>query len=81
MDISGVNNLAAELKNSVQQKENAGNKQSQADEIKALQKARLNRQVVQDPSLVSKIVALESTMVYNSSAELVQAVSPSKLAG
>lgn len=78
MNISTVNNFNLDVANTVQN-ENAAKGQSQADEMKGLQKARLNRQVMQDPSLVSKIVALESTMVYNSSAELVQAVSPTSL--
>ncbi|MCA1742988.1 MAG: hypothetical protein LC631_03430 [Desulfovibrionales bacterium] len=78
MNISSVNNFNLDVANTVQNE--AVNKgQSQADEMKGLQKARLNRQVMRDPSLAGKIVALESTMVYNSSAELVQAVSPSSL--
>ncbi|RQD66514.1 MAG: hypothetical protein D5R98_02525 [Desulfonatronovibrio sp. MSAO_Bac4] len=78
MNISSVNNFNLDVANTVQN-ETAARGQSQADEMKGLQKARLNRQIMQDPSLVSKIVALESTMVYNSSAELVQAVSPTSL--
>ncbi len=78
MNISNVNNFNLDTANTIQN-EAAGKGQSQADEIKNLQKARLNRQVMRDPSLISKIVALESTMVYNSSAELVQAVSPTAL--
>ncbi|WP_052507450.1 hypothetical protein [Desulfonatronovibrio magnus] len=79
MNISSVNNFNLDTSSAIQN-ENAAKGQSRADEVKALQKSRLNRQIVQDPSLVSKIVALESTMVYNSSAELVQAVSASRLA-
>lgn len=78
MNISSVNNLNLESMNKVQNEvQNKGN--SQADEVKNIQKARLNRQVMKDPSLAAKIVALESTMVYNSSAELVQGVSASRL--
>ncbi len=78
MNISTVSNFNLDTANSVQN-EAAGKNQSHADEIKNLQKARLNREVMRDPSLISKIVALESTVVYNSSAQLVQAVSPAAL--
>lgn len=78
MNISTANNLNLETMNKVQN-EAPNKKSSQADEVKNIQKARLNRQVMKDPSLASKIVALESTMVYNSSAELVQGLSASRL--
>lgn len=78
MNISSANSLNLESMNKVQNEvQNKGN--SQADEVKNIQKARLNRQVMKDPSLAAKIVALESTMVYNSSAELVQGLSASRL--
>ncbi|MFP4109125.1 MAG: hypothetical protein ACLFT1_08600 [Desulfonatronovibrio sp.] len=78
MNISSVSNLNLESMNKVQNEaQNKSN--SQADEVKNIQKARLNRQVMKDPSLAAKIVALESTMVYNSSAELIQGVSASRL--
>ncbi len=78
MNISSVNNFNLDTVNAVEN-EAASRGQSNADEIKNLQRARLNREVMRDPSLVGKIVALESTMVYNSSAQIVQAVSPSSL--
>ncbi|WP_035244294.1 hypothetical protein [Desulfonatronovibrio hydrogenovorans] len=79
MSISPLSPASPETLKTVENEARIRKGQSNAEEIKNLQKARLNRQAVQDPSLVSKIVALESTMVYNSNAELVQAISPSSL--
>lgn len=53
--------------------------QSQADAMKSIRKARLNRQVLQDPSVLAKLVALETTSVYNAKGDIVQAVSGASL--
>jgi hypothetical protein len=53
--------------------------QSQADAMKNIRKARLQRQVLQDPTVLAKLVALETTPVYNAKGDIVQAVSGSSL--
>lgn len=47
---------------------------TQAEMIKSIHKARLQRQVLADPSLAAKLVAVESTATYNARGDLVQAV-------
>ncbi|WP_022661238.1 hypothetical protein [Paucidesulfovibrio longus] len=47
---------------------------TQAEAMKSIHKARLQRQVLADPSLAAKLVAVESTATYNASGDLVQAV-------
>jgi hypothetical protein len=42
--------------------------------MKDIRKARLQRQVMADPSLASKLVSVEATATYNASGNLVQAV-------
>jgi len=51
---------------------------SQADQMKAIKKARLNRKVMADPSLAGKLVALSSSPVYNAKGDLIQSVAASK---
>ncbi|HDQ40560.1 MAG TPA: hypothetical protein ENN39_05960 [Desulfonatronum sp.] len=53
--------------------------QSQADYMKNIRKARLQRQVLQDPAVLAKLVALETTPVYNAKGDIVQAVSGASL--
>lgn len=53
--------------------------QSQAEMMKNIRKARLNRQVLADPSVLGRLVALETTSVYNAKGDIVQAVSGSSL--
>lgn len=57
---------------------NEGN-QSQAEAMKNIRKARLQRQVLQDPSVLGRLVALETTPVYNAKGDIVQAVSGTSL--
>lgn len=52
----------------------SGNGVEQAEVMKNIRKARLQRQVLSDPSLASKLVAVETTATYNASGSLVQAV-------
>lgn len=52
---------------------------SQAEAMKNIRKARLQRQVLQDPGILSRLVALETTSVYNAKGDLVQAVSGASL--
>ena len=47
------------------------------EEMKSIRKAKLNRQVFEDPSLARKLVATKASPVYNASAELITAVSGS----
>ncbi|MEF2145734.1 MAG: hypothetical protein V3573_09835 [Desulfovibrionaceae bacterium] len=46
----------------------------QAEMMKDIRKAKLQRQVMADPSLAAKLVAVEATATYNASGDLVQAV-------
>ncbi len=48
-----------------------------ANEMKDIRKARLQRQVMSDPSLAGKLVATEASPQYNASGSLIQAVSTS----
>ena len=51
------------------------NHDSMANMMKQIGKARLQREVLADPSMAAKLVKVESTMTYNSNGEVVQAVS------
>ncbi|MGE4292067.1 MAG: hypothetical protein AB7E32_07650 [Desulfovibrio sp.] len=51
-----------------------GERTTQAESMKSIHKARLQRQVLADPSLAARLVAVESTATYNASGDLVQAV-------
>lgn len=53
--------------------------QSQAEAMKNIRKARLQRQALQDPSVISRLVAMETTSVYNAKGDVVQAVSGTSL--
>ncbi|CCO22554.1 hypothetical protein [Maridesulfovibrio hydrothermalis] len=46
--------------------------------MKALRRKRLHRQAFADPSMHRELVKIESSPVYNASAELIQAVSSSR---
>lgn len=52
---------------------------SQAEAMKNIRKARLQRQALQDPSVISRLVAMETTSVYNAKGDVVQAVSGASL--
>lgn len=45
-----------------------------SNEMKNIRKQRLRRQVLQDPSLATKLVSVENSPVYNSRGELIQSV-------
>jgi len=45
-----------------------------SNEMKNIRKARLRRQVLQDPSMASKLVSVENSPVYNSRGELIQSL-------
>jgi len=49
---------------------------SLANQMKAVRKARLNRQALADPAMIGKLVALSASPVYNASGDLIQAVAP-----
>ena len=56
--------------------EGSSKNESLAAQMKAVRKARLNRQALADPSMVGKLVALSASPVYNASGDLIQAVAP-----
>jgi hypothetical protein len=47
-------------------------KDSLAEQMKNLRKQRMQRETLADPSLLRKLMVTESTLLYNSSAEVVQ---------
>ena len=49
--------------------------QSNADMMKNIRKARLERQVFEDPGLARKLMVTEATGTYNADGDIVQAVS------
>ncbi|WP_237559990.1 hypothetical protein [Desulfohalovibrio reitneri] len=49
--------------------------ESNSEMMKDIRKARLNRQVLADPSLAGELVATEASATYNASGEVIQAVS------
>ena len=80
MDISGVgqsmelpDQQAAERR--VAEQESSA--ESNADDMKNIKKAKLERQVMADPSLAQKLVATEATPTYNANGSVIQAVSTS----
>jgi len=50
---------------------------SMANEMKDIRKARLQRQVMADPSLAGKLVATEASPTYNAKGSVIQALSSS----
>jgi hypothetical protein len=79
MNMPTISPNAMEL-TKIEPKENTANNQaSQADAMKNIRKARLQRQTLQDPSMIAKLVAMETTPVYNAKGDIVQAVSGSSL--
>ncbi|WP_243544149.1 hypothetical protein [Pseudodesulfovibrio tunisiensis] len=46
-----------------------------ADQMKAIRKARLQRQVFENPDMAKTLVKVESTGTYNAKGNLIQAVS------
>lgn len=55
--------------------QNSGN--DMANEMKDIRKARLQRQVMADPSLAGKLVATEASPTYNAKGSVIQALSSS----
>jgi hypothetical protein len=49
-----------------------GNKDSLAEEMKNLRKLRMQRETLADPSKIGKLLVAETTLLYNSNAEIVQ---------
>ncbi len=49
---------------------------SLAEQMKAVRKARLNRQALADPAMAGKLAVLSASPVYNASGDLIQAVAP-----
>lgn len=45
-----------------------------SNEMKNIRKQRLRRQVLQDPSMAARLVAVENSPVYNSRGELIQSL-------
>lgn len=51
------------------------------EQMKDIQKAKLRRRVMEDPSLARKLVAMEASPIYNERAALIQAVAVSSVDG
>lgn len=78
MDISGVGPKLEMPKQTAEQNAPEQLKQSGnalANEMKDIKKARLQRQVMADPSLAGKLVATEASPTYNAEGSVIQAVS------
>jgi len=79
----GINTVTAHPQNFVAALNNApahGNADgptttSYVDDMKNIAKARLQRQVMADPSLARELVAVEASAVYNSRGSLIAALS------
>lgn len=56
-----------------------GDGNSQAEAMKNIRKARMQREVLANPAVISKLVAMETTSVYNAKGDIVQAVSGASL--
>ena len=54
---------------------NKGSGESLAEQMKNIKKAKLRRMAMQDPSLHKKLVATEASPVYNTSGNVIAAVS------
>ncbi len=70
-----VKEVASNAQNKGAELENSGN--SMANEMKDIRKARLQRQVMADPSLAGKLVATEASPTYNAKGAVIQALSSS----
>ena len=81
MEISGTSQTmvlpkqqGAEQKVTEQQKSGA---ESNANDIKNIKKAKMERQVMADPSLAGKLVATKAAPTYNTNGSVIQATSNS----
>ena len=79
MEMPAVTSVVMETQKIQQAEPNQREGNSQADAMKNIRKARLQRQVLQDPGILSKLVAMETTPVYNAKGDVVQAVSGASL--
>ncbi|SDB23096.1 hypothetical protein SAMN05660653_01131 [Desulfonatronum thiosulfatophilum] len=79
MEMPAVTSVVMETQKIQQAEPNQREGNSQADAMKNIRKARLQRQVLQDPAILSKLVAMETTPVYNAKGDVVQAVSGASL--
>ncbi|WP_051249760.1 hypothetical protein [Maridesulfovibrio zosterae] len=70
MEISGTSQAV------VMPKQRSG-AESNANDIKNIKKAKMEREVMADPSLASKLVATKSTPTYNTNGSVIQATSNS----
>ena len=69
MALSAVNGIHAKVLEMRPQE-----KETMAQAMKDVSKARLRRQIYADPSLAQKLVAVEASPVYNSKGELIQSL-------
>ncbi len=79
MEMPSINTAVMEIPKTQQADAAPRDGQNQAEAMKNIRKARLQRQVLQDPGVISKLVAMETTSVYNAKGDIVQAVSGSSL--
>lgn len=78
MDGLSLTDIVAKTGGDLQQVKGTHEAVSQADQMKAIRKAKLNRQVLADPSMAGKLVAVSSSPVYNAKGDLIQTVASSK---
>lgn len=74
MDAVNLNTMLGTGLQKVRSGAEARDRESLANEMKTIRKARLRRQVLQDPSLARKLVATEASPVYNARGDLIQSV-------
>lgn len=79
MEMPTMNSAVMETQKIQQPEANTSQANSQADAMKNIRKARLQRQTLQNPEMISKLVAMETTPVYNAKGTVVQAVSGASL--
>ncbi len=81
MEISGASQAMGLPKQQVAEQKVAeqenSSAESNANDVKNISKAKLERQVMADPSLAGKLVATEAAPTYNTNGSVIQAVSTS----
>ena len=51
------------------------NAQSNAEQVKAIRKVRLQREVLENPEMARELIKVEATGTYNAKGDVIQAVS------
>jgi hypothetical protein len=77
--MDSVNGIAgatmAPVMNKVKPAAEGNGGESAADDMKNIRKQRMQRKVLEDPSLAGKMVATQASPVYNAKGDLIQALS------